>query len=338
MSSVRITVYGCGRDEADAFARLGPRLGVVPTIVPTPVSAADVVGSGDRCVSVDHRTPVPRRVLTALAAAGVEHLSTRSIGVDHIDLGAAADVGITVENVVYAPDGVADHTLMLILMAVRGAAEVLRAADRQDFRLPGARGLDLCDLTVGVVGAGHVGTAVIRRLRGFGCRLLATDPGPGTPDGAALVGLRDLLRVSDVVTLHLPLTTTTRHLLGPEQIGWMKAGAVLVNTARGDLVDTAALLAALEAGRLGGAALDVLEGEEGTFSVDARTGPLDHPLLAHLQRRPDVIVTPHCAYFTERTLRETVEQTLSACVRFERRRAGGETQDRDLVRGLLGGT
>jgi D-specific alpha-keto acid dehydrogenase len=343
VSEPGITVYGCEADEAELFHELCPRFGVVPTITSDAASATSVVSvPRNRCVSVGHKAELSRATLRALAHAGVEHLSTRSIGLDHIDLTAADDLGITVDNVTYAPDGVADYTLMLILMTIRNARAVVSAADQHDFRLHSVRGQDLRDLTVGVLGVGRIGRAVIERLQGFGCRVLAHNDGRDAAARAELVSLHDLLVQSDVVTLHTPLDAHTHHLIGREQLVAMKPGAVLVNTGRGGLVDTDALLAALERGTLGGAALDVLEGEEGIFYCDRTNTAIDHPSLLRLQRLPNVIVTPHTAYYTARVLRDTVEQTLAHCLRFERRhfernRASEETRDRDLVRGMLGG-
>jgi D-specific alpha-keto acid dehydrogenase len=337
--AVAITVYGCDRDEAELFRHLSPRFGIVPMI--TSVAASESIVrrvTAGRCVSVGHKSEVSASVLRALRRAGVEYLSTRSIGFDHIDLDAAAASGITVENVRYAPDGVADYTLMLILMAVRSATVIAAAVDGHDFRQPAVRSRDLRDMTVGVVGVGAIGEAVVRRLRGFGCRVLAHSSRCVSAEGATFVSLPVLLHESDVVTLHTPLDATTRHLVGTAEIEAMKEGALLVNTGRGALVDTGALVAALESGKLGGAALDVLEGEDGIFSVDRRANPFDHPFLSRLQQLPNAIVTPHVAYFTERALRDTVEKTLENCLRFERTRANAATHDRDLVRGVLGGT
>jgi D-specific alpha-keto acid dehydrogenase len=271
-----------------------------------------------------------------LEEAGVQYISTRSIGFDHIDLHVAEALGITVENVVYAPDGVADYTLMLILMVIRNAREVLCSAERHDFRLNAVRGKDLRDMTVGVLGVGHIGTAVVRRLQGFGCRVLAHSRTPTASAAAEFVSLDELLLESDIVTLHLPLDAATHHVIGRRQIAMMKQGSFLVNTGRGALVDTGALVLALESGHLGGAALDVLEGEEGIFYVDCSAGPVDHRFLQRLQQLPTAIVTPHTAYFTERTLYDTVERTLLNCLTFERSRRNGATQDRHLVRGMLG--
>jgi D-specific alpha-keto acid dehydrogenase len=312
VSDPGITVYSCEPDEAALFHELGPAFGIVPTITGDPVSAANAGAAlGNRCVSVGHKSHVAAAVLRALRDVGVEHLSTRSIGVNHIDLCAAARLGITVENAVYDPDGVADYTVMLILMAIRDAKAIVTAARRSDFRLPATRGNDLRDLTVGVVGVGNIGRAVITRLAGFGCRVLASDH----------VALDELLRESDVVTLHAPLNAQTHHLVGRGELATMKRGAYLVNTGRGALVDTDALVEALEDGRLRGAALDVLEGEEGLFYFDCSDQPIDHRRLLELQRMPNVVITPHTAYYTRRALQDTIEQTLSKCCAFESSRA-----------------
>jgi D-specific alpha-keto acid dehydrogenase len=335
--AVGLTVYGCEPDEAIAFRTLAPGLGIVPTIISAPASEARTIAlPANRSISVDHRSAVTASTLRDLDRAGVDHLSSRSIGLDHIDLDAATALGITVEGVAYAPDGVADFTLMLILMAIRDAREVVTAVERQEVRRCRARGRDLRELTVGVVGVGRIGTAVVRRLRGFGCQVLAY--GNHTRSAAAEhVSLGHLLRTSDVVTLHLPLDASTHHLIGRAELAAMKPGAVLVNTARGGLVDTGALVEALERGALGGVALDVLEGEERLFTTDRTAGPPDHELLRRLQQLPNALVTPHTAYFTERALQDTVEQTLRSCLRFEGTRTDAETHDRDPLRGLLGG-
>jgi D-specific alpha-keto acid dehydrogenase len=330
-------VFGCEQDEAELFHHLAPRFGVAPTTTSDAVSEASITTvSRNRCVSVGHTFEVSRRDLRALKATGVDYVSTRSIGLDHIDLDAAADLGITVDNVAYAPDGVADFTLMLILMAIRNATEVVSSAVQGDLRLGSGRGGDLRDMTVGVLGAGRIGQAVITRLQGFGCRVLACSNGRTTA-AADFVSFHDLLHGSDIVTLHVPLNADTHHVIGREEIGSMTQGSFLINTGRGALVDTDALIAALESGKLGGAALDVLEGEEGPFHVDRATPPVGNPLLPRLQQLPNAIVTPHIAYRTARTLRETVEATLTNCRTFERNRADDEAQGRDLVRGLLGG-
>ena len=334
-----VTVYGCEQDEADLFNELGPRLGVTPTITNAAVSETTVISvPRNRCISVGHKSEITKPILRALKEAGVEYISTRSVGSDHIDRDAAETLGISVENVVYAPDGVADYTLMLILMAIRNAKQVVSSAENHDFRLGSVRGKDLRDMTVGVLGVGHIGRAVVRRLQGFGCRVLAYNNSRTAAAAVNFVPLDELLLESDIVTLHMPLNSDTHHFIGREQLETMKQGAFLINTGRGALVDTDALIVALESGKLGGAALDVLEGEEGIFYFDRTTTPIDNQFLLRLQQLPNAIVTPHTAYYTQRALHDTVEQTLINCLRFERNRASEETQHCDLVRGLLGGT
>lgn len=321
-STLGLTVYGCEPDETLVFEELAPHFGLIPTTISAAVSESNVTSmTGNRCVSVGHKSEISASMLLALHDTGVDYISTRSIGLNHIDLDAAGALGITVENVGYAPDGVADYTLMLILMAIRNAKETVSAASNRDFRLRSARGKELRDMTVGVVGVGNIGKAVIRRLHGFGCRVLASDNNWPGAAGVQCVSLDELLLESDVVTLHLPLYSETHHLIGRKEIETMKAGAYLVNTGRGSLVDTDALLVALQNGTLGGAALDVLEGEEGLFYFDCTNRPVDHRLLLALQRLPNVIVTPHTAYYTGRALYDTVEQTLIKCRNFERSRA-----------------
>jgi D-specific alpha-keto acid dehydrogenase len=337
VKNLGITVYGCEPDEADLFHEWSPRFGVVPTITGDAVSEAGVISvPGNRCISVGHKSEISRATLRALAEVGVEYVSARSIGLDHIDMRAAEDLGITVENVVYAPDGVADYTLMLILMAIRNAREIVTSADRHDFRLSSLRGRDLRDMTVGVVGVGNIGKAVIKRLQGFGCRVLACNDNRTAAAAADFVSLDELLRESDVVTLHVPLDADTHHFVGRTQLETMKQGAFLVNTGRGALVDTEALIGALEDGKLGGTALDVLEGEDGIFYFDRTTTPIDNQLLLRLQRLTNAIVTPHTAFYTGRALRDSVEATLMNCLNFERNRTGEEAQDRGAVRRVLG--
>ena len=314
-----ITVFGCEPDEAALFRELAPRFGIAPIITSAAVSE-DIVelALGNRCISVGHKTRVTNATLLALSRIGVTYISTRSVGYNHIDVRYAERVGICVENVAYSPDSVADYTLMLMLMAVRNMRSVLRRADVHDYRLSATRGRELRDLTVGVIGTGRIGSAVIDRLSGFGCRVLAYDKDPGTR-----VPLDELLLQSDIVTLHTPLTAETHHFLDRRRIAQLKPGAFVVNTGRGALLDTEALVDALESGRLGGAALDVLEGEEGIFYADRRDEPVESELLLRLQKLPNVLISPHTAYYTDHALSDTVENSIINCLTFGSREQHG---------------
>src|SRR5882757_7747129 len=223
-----ITIYGCGQDEAVLFREMAPRFGVMPTITEAAVSEVNIeLAFGNRCISVSHKTRITNSTLLALNQAGVMYISTRSIGCNHIDVEYAENVGISVENVAYSPDSVADYTLMLMLMMVRDAKSIVRRVDVHDYRLNDVRGKELRDLTIGVIGTGRIGAAVMDRLRGFGCCVLAYDNCPKS--SADYVPLDELLQLSDIVTLHVPLGADTRHLLDRRRIAQMKYGAFVIN-------------------------------------------------------------------------------------------------------------
>ncbi|MBC9715187.1 D-lactate dehydrogenase VanH [Streptomyces sp. TRM66268-LWL] len=317
-----ITVYGCGQDESALFREMAPRFGIVPVLTEAAVSESNAqLAYGNRCISVGHKTPVTNGTLLALRRAGVRYVSTRSIGFNHIDLEYAEGLGITVGNVSYSPDSVADYTLMLMLMAIRDAKSTILRTAVHDYRLNAARGKELRDLTVGVIGTGRIGSAVVDRLRGFGCRVLAYHHRPHSV--ADYVPLDELLRTSDVVTLHTPLTADTHHLLDRRRIERMKNGAFVVNTGRGPLLDTEALIDGLESGRLGGAALDVLEGEEGIFYTDCGDRAIESKPLLRLQELPNVLISPHTAYYTDHALSDTVKNSIANCLEFESRNQHG---------------
>lgn len=315
-----ITAYGCAPDEAELFGELAAHRDIEVTVTDEPVRFTNVgLSAGNRCISVGHKSRIAGPTMVALREVGVRYISTRSSGHDHLDTGCAAGLGIEVGTVEYSPDSVADFTLMLMLMALRNTRQMLRRVDRHDFRLDETRGRELRDLTVGVVGTGRIGSAVIERLHGFGCNVLAHDRTP-RPD-AGYVGLDELLAECDLVTLHTPLTPATTHLLDRERLASMKPGAYVVNTGRGALIDTVALAEALESGHLGGAALDVVEGEEGVFYVDCRQTTVERSLLVRLQSLPNVVVTPHTAFYTQRALRDSVTNSIVNCINFDKEHA-----------------
>ena len=319
--TVGITVYGCAPDEKHLFDSLAPTLGVSLTTTTEAVSEHNAdLARGDRCISVSHKTPISNGTLLALEKVGIRYISTRSVGFNHIDVDFAASIGITVGNVAYSPDSVADYTLMLMLMTVRQAKSTIRRTDAHDYRPATTRGRELRDLSVGVVGTGRIGAAVIDRLRGFGCGVLAYDirPRPAT-EGVEHVDLDTLVDRSDIVTLHAPLSAESHHLLDRRRIDRMRPGAYVINTGRGALIETPALITALEERRLGGAALDVIEGEEGIFYADLRGREIPNGWLARLQEMPNVLVSPHIAYFTDHALLDTVENSIVNCREFESR-------------------
>ena len=312
-----ITVFGCESDEAEIFSKLSDKYDVAVSLVKEAVSESNAkLAAGSRCVSVSHKMKLSRANLFALRDTGVQYICTRSIGLNHIDMQAAEEAGIAIGTVRYSPGSVADYSIMLMLMLMRGTKSIIHRTERQNYCLNDFRGKELRDMTVGVLGTGHIGQAVINRLNGFGCKVLAYSHDQNA--AANYVPFSELIHSSDIITLHIPLKKDTFHMISREQFGMMKQGAFLINTARGALVDTQALVTALEAGIIGGAALDVLEGEEEIFYCDYTHKELGHPFLPALQKMSNVIVTPHTAYHTERVLIDTVSDTIRNCLNFER--------------------
>ncbi len=237
---------------------------------------------------------------------GVRYIATRSIGVDHIDLAHAKELGMGVCHVSYAPETVADYAIMLMLMCCRNICHILERSRVQDYTLQGKMGRDICDCTVGVIGTGQIGRTVIRHLAGFGCRILAYDiyPSDACRGMAEYVTLEELYAQSDIITLHAPATAENYHLLGETAFAQMKEGVILINTARGTLIDGDALIAAIESGKVGHAALDVLEQENGLYYANRMGDPISNRTMAVLRSFPNVILSPHTAFYTEKVVRD----------------------------------
>ena len=268
------------------------------------------------------RSEIDANVIAALPKLRL--IATRSTGYNHIDLDACGRRDIAVCNVPdYGDPTVAEHAFALLLAVSRRVVEAAGRTRAGDFSMEGLRGFDLAGRTLGVIGAGRIGRRMIQIGRGFGMTALATDARPDPAAAAHLgfdyVSLDQLLQRSDVVSLHVPGGPETRDLVSDAEFGRMKPGAVLINTARGGVVNTAALLRALEGGRLSGAGLDVLS-EEPLLQEEAEIFRLDAPLPAErlrkllaanlLVRRRDVVVTPHIAYDTQEALRRILAMTL----------------------------
>ena len=205
-------------------------------------------------------------------AVGVKYLLSRSIGYNHIDIAHANQVGLHVCHNHYPPETVANYAIMLMLMCCRNMGQILRGVSEHNFNLKGKKGRDLSSCTVGIIGTGHIASTVLKHLRGFGCRLLACGGHLSDECGefTQSVDLDTLLRESDIISIHTSATPENYHLIDAEAIARMKDDAILINTARGDLVDTDALIHGLSSGKISGAGLDVLENEYAVFPRSGR--------------------------------------------------------------------
>ncbi|MBV6289422.1 2-hydroxyacid dehydrogenase [Pseudomonas aegrilactucae] len=270
-------------------------------------------------------------VLERLQAGGTRLIALRSAGYNHVDLAAARRLGLAVVRVpAYSPHAVAEHAVALILALNRRLHRAYNRTREGDFSLHGLTGFDLHGKTVGVVGTGQIGLAFARIMAGFGCQLLAYDPCPNPQVqalGARYLDLPDLLREAQIISLHCPLTAQTQHLINPQSLASLQPGAMLINTGRGALVNTPALIEALKSGQLGYLGLDVYEEEAQLFFEDRSDLPLQDDVLARLLTFPNVIVTAHQAFLTREALAAIAATTLENIARW----AAGNPQN--LVEG-----
>ncbi len=279
--------------------------------------SSDTVGTAQGaqavCVFVNDR--LDRACLNALATHGVGLVLLRCAGFNNVDLPAARALGLAVTRVpAYSPHAVAEHSVALLLTLNRKIHRAYNRVRELNFSLGGLVGFDLHGKVVGVVGSGRIGRAAAQIFRGFGCRVLASDAAPmhdwAAAHGVEYVSREDLLATSDVVSLYLPLTPQTHHLLNAVTISSMKPGAYLINTSRGKLVDTTALIHALKSGHLGGVGLDVYEEEEGLFFEDLSGAVLQDDELSRLLTFPNVLITAHQAFLTHEALSEIARVTV----------------------------
>jgi D-lactate dehydrogenase len=266
------------------------------------------------CVFVNDR--VDRACLEVLARHGVRLVALRCAGFNNVDLEAARALGIAVTRVpAYSPHAVAEHAAGLLLTLNRKIHRAYNRVRELNFSLDGLVGFDLHGKTVGIIGTGGIGRIAAQIFRGFGMHVVAFDAFPdqawATPHSVTYLELNSLLARSDVVSLHAPLNPQTHYLLNRDTLALMKRGACLVNTSRGKLIDTAALISALKSGHLGGVALDVYEEEEGIFFEDRSGEVLQDDVLSRLMSFPNVLITAHQAFLTKEALSEIARMTVA---------------------------
>ena len=298
---MKIFAYEVRDDEKKASERLAEEYGVELTIstdVPSLQNAGEVAGFDG--ITMLGQGNISRELLEAYKQAGIRFLSTRTIGYNHIDLKAAKDLGIKVCNASYPPNGVADFTVMMILMSLRHYKQAMWRGYVNDFSLKGLQGRDLKDMTVGIMGTGRIGLQVIKNLTGFGCRILAYDvfENEEAKSMAQYVDLETLYRESDIISLHMPLLPSTRHIINAESIAKMKDGVIIVNCARGELTDSNALVDGIESMKIGALGMDTMEGEEGIIHADRRTDIIANRNWFYLHQFRNVIMTQHMAFYT----------------------------------------
>lgn len=257
-------------------------------------------------------------MLDKIKALGVKYLATRTIGYNHYDVEYAKSIGLKVCNVSYAPNGVADFTVMLMLIAIRKYKPAMWRQNVNDYTLNGLMGKEMRHLTVGVLGTGRIGATVINNLAGFGCKILAYDvyQNEKIKDKAQYVELDEILEKSDIITIHMPLNEKNRNIINKETISKMKTGVVLINTARGELMNIPDLIEGIETEKIGALALDVFEHEDEIYHHYRSTDIIKNRDMAYLRQFPNVILTQHMAFFTDSATNEMISNTLDNLLDF----------------------
>ena len=292
-------------DERHALTFFEPRL--------TEQTVSLAAGYPAVCVFINDT--LDETVLQALAANGTQLIALRSAGFNNVDLAAAAKLGIKVVRVpAYSPYAVAEHAVGLVMMLNRKLYRAYNRVREDNFSLDGLLGFDLNGTTVGVVGTGKIGLIFAQIMHGFGCRLLGYDAFPNdrfTAIGnARYVDLPELLANTDIISLHCPLLPSTHHIINDAAIAQMKPGVMLINTSRGSLVDTRAVIEGIKSGQIGYLGTDVYEEEADLFFEDLSDTVIKDDTFQLLQSYPNVVITAHQAFFTQNALQAIAETTL----------------------------
>ena len=301
---MKVMAFNARPDERAFFDHFSKSLNMDLTLQKENLSLKNVhLTRGCTGVSCVGTCDLSAPVLEKLAENGVRYVSLRTIGFDNVDLEAAKRLGLRVSHAGYSPYAVSNYTVMLMLMCIRKAGYIMFRSHTADYSLGAsgaARGMEMQNLTVGVIGTGRIGKAVIRNLSGFGCRIIAHDPYPSEEMqqmGVEYVSLESLYAQSDVITLHTFLNDSTYHMIGAEAIQQMKPGVVIINCARG---------------------VDCFEGEDDVIRVDhnynSRVTNHDYIILKSFQ---NTIVTPHVAFFTDQAVFDMVQCSLESLHQFE---------------------
>ena len=289
----------------------------------TPETASLAQGFPCICCFVSDQLDI--KTLPLLAKQNVQLIALRSAGYNHVDLTETKRLRMSVVRVpAYSPNAVAEHATALLLSLVRHIPKAYNRVRDLDFSLEGLMGFDLSGKTIGIIGTGKIGVVFAKIMKGFDCRVLAYDPKPNAElkanSAVKYVSLPELFQNSDVISLHLPLTPETKYMINSETLTQMKQGVYLINTGRGALIDTHALIAGLKTGHIGAAGLDVYEEEEGIFYQNLSDQVLKDDVLARLLTFPNVLVTSHQAFFTREALSNIARTTLQNISDFENKK------------------
>ncbi|MBT9776755.1 lactate dehydrogenase [Clostridium sp. MCC353] len=306
---MKLIAFEVRDDEMGTFKQLEKEHDLEITYYPFPVSTENIdLADGFEYMTTLGMSHLDSELLDLLYQKGIRFLNTRTIGYNHIDIKHANELGMVISNTYYGPYGVADYTIMLILMSLRHYKQALFRGNVNDYSLTGLQGMEMRNLTVGVIGTGKIGAAVIENLQGFRCKVLAYDvyENPSVQGLAEYVSLEELYNRCDIITLHTPLLESTYHMINKDTIKQMKDGVIIINCARGPLICLEDLINAVESKKVGAVGLDVVENEEGIYHRDLRSDIIRNRDMAYLRQFPNVTMTQHMAFYTKEAVESMV--------------------------------
>lgn len=315
---MKIIVYEVRPDEKGDLCRAAEQHGVELKLVSGVLTQENLSEAGGADgIAILGDTKLGANLVEEVARRGIRVVATRTIGYDHIDLNAAKSNGVHICNGYYDPDGVAEYTVMLMLMSLRNYKQALFRANANDYSLGGLMGKELRNLTVGIVGTGKIGQKVAQKLGGFGCEVLAYSRHQNAEPslGIRYCTLEELYEKSDIISLHVPLSNQTRYMIDRAAIGQMKDGVILINCARGELMCVEDIIWGIETMKIGALGLDVIEDEEGIYHRDRRSDILTNRNMAYIRQFPNVTMTQHMAFYTKEAVKSMAESGIVNIVR-----------------------
>ncbi len=318
---MKVLAYEVEKHEVEHFKRYSEKLNIDLTIVSDLLTLETVsLAKGYEYITINGLSQIDKGLFEKLKEIGVKYVASRCVGYNHMDVKAAKELGIRLSHGTYSPNNVADFAVMLMLMLIRKVKISMCRSNVNDFSLNDLQGREMKDLTIGVIGTGKIGSTVVKNLSGFGCKIIAYARHPNeTLEGIAeYVDLETIYRESDIITLHMSLTDGNYHIINSDTIAKMKDGVIIINTARGGLINTEDLINGLETGKIGAAGIDTYEDEEGICHFNHNVSMVTHREMLYLKQFPNVILTQHYAFFTDHAVSDMVENALYSLNEFSK--------------------
>lgn len=315
---MKVLAFAVREDEKMAFEKFKAKFNLMIDIESKLLTPKSVeLAKGYDMITFLGNCDVNSEVLEKLHSFGIKYIASRSTGYDNIDLLKAKELGMKISNSTYSPYSVAEFTVMLGLMMLKNIPLALSNVSKNNFSLKGLMGREIRKQTIGIIGNGKIGKIVAKQFKALGANVLVYDLNPCISENELVnVPLNEVFEKSDIISLHLPLTNDSKYLINDENIKKMKTGVIIINTARGELIDGDSLLKNLKNGKIGGAALDTLENEIGIFHKNCNESGFKHRILKELLKLENVCITPHQAFYTDQAVSDMVESALENLYNF----------------------